>query len=52
MPVAGVYKDKIDELKRKFEQLPRGKESLLEQIDVVEISTAVYNSPMLLKISH
>lgn len=44
MAVAGVYKDKINELKRKFEQLRRGKESLLEQIDAAEVPEAVYNS--------
>lgn len=38
------YKDKIDDLKRQFEQLRRGKESLLEKIDQAEIPESVYNS--------
>lgn len=38
------YKQRIDELKREFEQLRRGKESLLEKIDEAEIPESVYNS--------
>lgn len=38
------YKNRIDELRRRFEQLKRGKESLLEKIDQAEIPENVYNS--------
>jgi Fic family protein len=38
------YKNRLDELKREFEQLRRGKESLLEKIDEAEIPESVYNS--------
>lgn len=44
MAAPGIYKDKINKLKRRFEQLRRGKESLLEQIDAAEVPEAVYNS--------
>ncbi len=44
MSLPNGYKNRIDELKAQFEQLRRGKESLLEKIDEAEIPEIVYNS--------
>lgn len=44
MAILSIYKDKIDALKRRFEELRRGKEDLLTKIDEAEIPESVYNS--------
>ncbi|MEX0919675.1 MAG: Fic family protein [Candidatus Saccharimonadales bacterium] len=44
MTISNNHKNKVSELKRKFEQLRRGKEDLLHKIDEAEISEGVYNS--------
>jgi len=44
MAILGVHKEKIDSLKRKFEQVRRPKEALLQKIDEAEIPESVYNS--------
>jgi Fic family protein len=44
MTIGSPTKTKIDELKRKFDQLKPGKTSLLNLIDEAEIAESVYNS--------
>lgn len=44
MAIRNDYKQKIDDLRRKFEDFRRGKASLLEKIDEAEVPESVYNS--------
>ena len=44
MAISVVYKEKIDQLKRKFEQQRLGKDDLLQKIDEAEVPESVYNS--------
>lgn len=44
MPLTKPIKDKIQELKKEFDSLRKGKESLLAMLDEVEIPESVYNS--------
>jgi Fic family protein len=44
MAIPSIYKNRIQELKREFEQLKVGKDQLLQLIDESEIPESVYNS--------
>lgn len=44
MPLSKLYQERITSLKKEYEQLRKGKESLLKLIDEVELSESVYNS--------
>ena len=44
MSMPQSYRDRIQQLKREFEQLKPGKQSLLQMIDEAEVSENVYNS--------
>lgn len=44
MPTSKLQRQKIQELKRQFDALKKGKESLLQMIDEAEIPEAVFNS--------
>ncbi len=44
MPISNLMKNRIQSLKREYDQLSKGKESLLEIIDQAEIAESVYNS--------
>ncbi len=44
MPLSKLYQERITGLKKEYEQLRKGKESLLKLIDEVELSESVYNS--------
>lgn len=44
MPTSKLYQERIRSLKKEYEQLRKGKESLLKLLDEAELSESVYNS--------
>ena len=44
MPISKLYQERIKSLKKEYERLRKGKESLLKLLDEAELSESVYNS--------